>query len=212
MRLERAANATPPNPAAIRAYAEFLDRYQDPAAGRCTRASPSARTPRRPGGPTGAGLSPPGDSRSGGGRPRGCHARIWRLSPRPAVRACRSGRAPGGSSHRSNFIEIPGPSSAFARMAALAPDMRRGGSAAGARPQRGHQRLSDRPWNGGPGTNRIPEAGDPLSLAGARTGKAGRTDKILRIETCDSTATGDLLRVLGYRMRGGCGATWCWKR
>ena len=30
--------------------------------------------------------------------------------------------------------------------------------------------------------------------------------KILRIDTCDSTATGDLLRVLGYRMRGGCGS------
>src|SRR5579884_628288 len=32
MRLQRAAEATPPNPSAIRAYAEFLDRYRDPAA------------------------------------------------------------------------------------------------------------------------------------------------------------------------------------
>ncbi len=31
-RLERAANATPANPQAVRAYAEFLDRYRDPAA------------------------------------------------------------------------------------------------------------------------------------------------------------------------------------
>ena len=30
--LERAANAVPANPAAARAYAEFLERYQDPAA------------------------------------------------------------------------------------------------------------------------------------------------------------------------------------
>ena len=30
--------------------------------------------------------------------------------------------------------------------------------------------------------------------------------KIIRIETCDSTETGDLLRILGYRMRGGCGS------
>ena len=32
MRLERAAAATPPNAAAIRAYAEFQDRYRDPGA------------------------------------------------------------------------------------------------------------------------------------------------------------------------------------
>ena len=36
--------------------------------------------------------------------------------------------------------------------------------------------------------------------------KLAGTEKILRIDTCDSTATGDLLRVLGYRMRGGCGS------
>ena len=30
--------------------------------------------------------------------------------------------------------------------------------------------------------------------------------KIIRIETCESTDTGDLLRILGYRMRGGCGS------
>ncbi len=29
---------------------------------------------------------------------------------------------------------------------------------------------------------------------------------MIRIETCESTQTNDLLRVLGYRMRGGCGS------
>ena len=29
---------------------------------------------------------------------------------------------------------------------------------------------------------------------------------MLRIETCESSETGDLLRILGYRMRGGCGS------
>ena len=29
---------------------------------------------------------------------------------------------------------------------------------------------------------------------------------MIKIETCDSTQTGELLRVLGYRMRGGCGS------
>jgi hypothetical protein len=31
-------------------------------------------------------------------------------------------------------------------------------------------------------------------------------DKVIRIETCESTQTNDLLRTLGYRMRGGCGS------
>ena len=36
--------------------------------------------------------------------------------------------------------------------------------------------------------------------------KLAGANKILHVETCDSTETGDLLRVLGYRMRGGCGS------
>ena len=44
-----------------------------------------------------------------------------------------------------------------------------------------------------------------LSQARELTKLAGDT-KFIKVETCDSTITGDLLRVLGYRMRGGCGA------
>jgi hypothetical protein len=36
--------------------------------------------------------------------------------------------------------------------------------------------------------------------------KLAGADKTIRIETCDSNSTGDLLKVLGYRMRGGCGS------
>ena len=31
-------------------------------------------------------------------------------------------------------------------------------------------------------------------------------DKVIRVETCDSTNAGELLRIIGYRMRGGCGS------
>ena len=31
-------------------------------------------------------------------------------------------------------------------------------------------------------------------------------EKVIRIEMCESAQTGDVLRVLGYRMRGGCGS------
>ncbi|HEV2689083.1 MAG TPA: hypothetical protein VGV35_11025, partial [Bryobacteraceae bacterium] len=36
--------------------------------------------------------------------------------------------------------------------------------------------------------------------------KLAGPDKIIKIETCESAQTGELLRVLGYRMRGGCGS------
>jgi hypothetical protein len=36
--------------------------------------------------------------------------------------------------------------------------------------------------------------------------KLAGESKILKIEMCESTETGDLLRILGYRMRGGCGS------
>ena len=36
--------------------------------------------------------------------------------------------------------------------------------------------------------------------------RLGGDKKVIRIETCESSETGDILRILGYRMRGGCGA------
>src|SRR6266403_5976436 len=36
--------------------------------------------------------------------------------------------------------------------------------------------------------------------------RLGGEKKAIHIETCESTETGDLLRLLGYRMRGGCGS------
>src|SRR5438876_1017867 len=36
--------------------------------------------------------------------------------------------------------------------------------------------------------------------------KLSGTEKVIRIETCDSANAGELLRIIGYRMRGGCGS------
>ena len=36
--------------------------------------------------------------------------------------------------------------------------------------------------------------------------KLAGADKVIRIETCDSANAGELLRIIGYRMRGGCGS------
>ncbi len=85
---------------------------------------------------------------------------------------------------------------------------RRAARRSAARPgaQCGHQRLPGVPQQRGAGTDRVPEAGASLSLAGARAGEAGRPGKVIKIETCDSPNAGELLRILGFRMRGGCGS------
>lgn len=102
-------------------------------------------------------------------------------------------------------ITIPGPLSSFARMAALSPDVApdellpalarnvatNGYQAAGneSLDQTEYLRLLIR---------YIGQARELQSMAGGN-------QKIV-IPACDSEQTGDLLRVLGYRMRGSCGA------
>jgi hypothetical protein len=207
--LERAANAAPAgsqgNPQAVRAYAEFLDRYHDPAArqvyARLAQMLDASRGPaaeraavhRRL-----AGLDLAAGDRDAAGRDLAAFTAAGGAGLSLAAR--QPNRADAG------FIEIPGPLAGFARMAALAPDMDPGDLlAALARNvvMNGYQTAA-----GAEGLEQteflklviryLSQARELEKLAGA--------GKMLRVDTCDSTATGDLLRVLGYRMRGGCGS------
>jgi hypothetical protein len=102
-------------------------------------------------------------------------------------------------------IEIPGPLVAFARMAAIAPDvaperllsaLARNISISGFRSlgneggmqETEYLRLVFR---------YLQHAEDITKLAG--------TGNVLHITECESNETGELLKILGYRMRGGCG-------
>jgi len=102
-------------------------------------------------------------------------------------------------------IEIPGPIRSFSRMAALSP-ICPGGVAPRTRPQRRHQRLP------GISSAEALEMTEYLKLVvrylsqARELGKLSGSERVLKIETCESALTNDLLRVLGYRMRGGCGA------
>ena len=102
-------------------------------------------------------------------------------------------------------VTVPGPLSSFARMAALSPDLApedllpalarnvvtNGYEASGneALQQTEYLRLLVR----------------YISQARELQGMAGKDGKIV-ISTCDSEETGALLKILGYRMRGSCGA------
>ncbi len=105
----------------------------------------------------------------------------------------------------SGVALIPGPLRSFARMAALAPDLSKDDLLAalarnvvtnGYQASSGNEALEQ--------TEYLKLVVRYLSQARELDGLAGK-DKEIRIEACDSSETADLLRVLGYRIRGACG-------
>jgi hypothetical protein len=103
-------------------------------------------------------------------------------------------------------IQIPGPLRSFARMAAISQDIDANDILAALARNvvtNGYQASH---------SNELLEETEYLKLvhrylAQARElDKLAGADKVIRIASCESTQTNDLLRVLGYRMRGGCGS------
>ncbi len=102
-------------------------------------------------------------------------------------------------------VQIPGPLRSFSRMAALAPDL----SPEDLLPALARNVVtSGYQATGG----EVLEPTEYLKLviryvsqARELTTLAG-DKKVIQIETCDSPQAGELLRILGYRMRGGCGS------
>ncbi|MBI3209830.1 MAG: hypothetical protein HYZ37_13170 [Candidatus Solibacter usitatus] len=106
---------------------------------------------------------------------------------------------------QSGMIEIPGPIRSFSRMAALTTDAAPEdflGALARNVVTNGYQAASSS--DALDQTEYLKLVVKYLSQARELTKLAGEK-KVLTIETCESTQTGDLLRILGYRMRGGCG-------
>jgi hypothetical protein len=103
-------------------------------------------------------------------------------------------------------IAIPGPLRSFSRMAALAPEI----SPDDVLPSLARNIVT----NGyqASGSNDVLDQTEYLKLVVRYLSQARELEKLadasgaIKIETCDSSQTGELLRVLGYRMRGGCGS------
>src|SRR5260370_37530162 len=103
-------------------------------------------------------------------------------------------------------IPIPGPLRSFSRMAALSPELASEDlMSALARNvvTNGYQAAS---------SNEALEQTEYLKLVirylsqARELAKLAGADNAIKIETCESARTGEILRVLGYRMRGGCGS------
>lgn len=113
------------------------------------------------------------------------------------------GAAPSST---TEYIEIPGPLRSFARMAALSPTM----APHDLLPALGRNIVT----NGyrALGSNQALEQTEYLTLLLRYLSQARElerlagAEKVIRISQCESSETGVLLRVIGYRMRGGCGA------
>src|ERR1700682_2234756 len=203
--LRKSAEAAPNDPLALEAHAAFLGQHRDPAArdayeklwrllGRNgANAGERARVARRL-----AEL----DLIAGD-----------RASARTHLEGFRSAGGNGLSlpaasevAARFSFIQIPGPLRSFERMAAISPDL----AAEDVLASFAHNVTLN-----GYSALRASESLEPTEylklvmryLTQARElEKLAGPEKILRVETCDSAVTGDLLRILGYRMRGGCGS------
>ena len=103
-------------------------------------------------------------------------------------------------------VDIPGPLRSFNRMAALSPELPAAdvvGAIARNVVTNGYQAAS---------SNEALEPTEYLKLIirylsqARELEKLAGADKIMKVETCESTVTAELLKVLGYRMRGGCGS------
>ncbi|MEP7355009.1 MAG: hypothetical protein ABI824_17415 [Acidobacteriota bacterium] len=203
-RLRSSANSAPNNVAYQRAYAEFLEYYRSkdaraayaklvdalsrenaPASERAAAAEKLAMLDLQAGDRNAAALHLAAYNAAGG------------------TSLVLPNRAPLVS---SESVEIPGPLRSFARMTAISSDLARDEvlpALARAVVNNGYRARSV-----GEGLEQteylslvlryLTQARELEALSGA--------SKIIRITQCDSNETGVLLRVIGYRMRGGCGA------
>jgi len=110
------------------------------------------------------------------------------------------------ASEAVQMVEIPGPLRSFARMVAISvdtapeevlPAIARNVVTNGYQASRSADELEE--------TEYLKLVHRYLSQARELDKLAG-ADKAIRVPTCESTQTNDLLRILGFRMRGGCGS------
>lgn len=202
--LERATEANPSSIPALTAYAEFLERYGDPAA-RTAYSNLLTRV------------------RAGGDRTReatiarriaildllaGDRAAVSRDldSYRLATGATLSLSSAKPDSAMAATATLPGPLRSFARMAAISPDspptdilsaLARNVVTNGFQASHSNDALEQ--------TEYLKLVHRYLSQAHELENLAG-ADKVIKIANCDAANVAELIRILGFRMRGGCGS------
>lgn len=115
-------------------------------------------------------------------------------------------KTPNPDNAAKQFVNVPGPLRSFGRMAAISTDIR---------PEEVLPALARNVVTNGyqaSHSNESLEQTEYLKLVhrylsqARELEKLAGADKVIRIENCDSANAGELLRIIGYRMRGGCGS------
>jgi len=201
--LARAAHDAPNNVVAVAAYAEFLDRYGDPGARDAYQRLVAAA------------------------RNAGDTARASAVARRLAILDLLAGNRDAASGNLEAYVSasgkslklpaatpperwplvpIPGPMRSFSRMAAISPD---------ALPEDILAALARNVVTNGyeaSHSNEALEQTEYLKLVHRYLSQARELEKLageqklIQIETCESPNVAELLRILGFRMRGGCGS------
>ena len=201
--LARAAESSPNSVPALTAYAEFLERYGDPAARQAYDKLLTA-------------LRTSGDSAHAGAIARrvaaldllaGDSAAAARhLEAYRAATGKQASLAPANSGEKPATVSIPGPMRAFARMAAISPD---------ASPDDILPALARNVVTNGyqaSHSNDALEQTEYLKLVHRYLAQARELDKlageshVIQVDKCESPTVADLIRILGFRMRGACGS------
>ncbi|HLJ45292.1 MAG TPA: hypothetical protein VKU01_04760 [Bryobacteraceae bacterium] len=198
--LQQAADSTSATPEVLRDYADFLARHRDPMARAAfEKLLAKSEGPDRMYAARHLALL---DLRAGDWDAAAKHVELYRAAGGTDLTLPQ--RAP--IADKKSMALIPGPIRSFARMAALSPDLHAEdlfSALARNIVTNGYQAAS---------SNETLEQTEFLKLVvrylsqARELDKLAGSDKVIKIETCESSQTGDLLRVLGYRMRGACGS------
>jgi hypothetical protein len=201
--LARAASEAPNNLAAQEAYAEFLDRYGDPSAreayGRALAAAQRASDKTKTG--EAAHRLTSLDLMAGDRDAAARHAEIYRAATGQTLAIGKP-----VASEAWPTAPIPGPMRSFARMAAIAPDS----NPRDILPALAHNVITNG-YEASHGNEAL-EQTEYLKLVHRYLSQAHELEKlanekrIIEVKSCDAPNVADLLRVLGFRMRGGCGS------
>ncbi|HWF10076.1 MAG TPA: hypothetical protein VG297_16525, partial [Bryobacteraceae bacterium] len=200
----KALRSRPNDPEVLAGYAQVLERYKDPSARDAWRKSAAAWQ---------AANRPQDAARS---TRRAVFLDLIAGDRAAAQTDLAAYRSSGGNDlelpasaagpQKQESVSIPGPMRSFARMAALPPDIQpddvllalaRNVVTNGYQASHANDELEE--------TEYLKLVQRYLSQA-RELDKLATADKVIRIANCDSTQTNDLLRTLGYRMRGGCGS------
>ncbi len=202
--LEDAVKTTPKDAATLSAYAEFLDVRRDPGARAAYEKLLAVAGPATATGKNALRRLTELDLLAGDRAAASRHLAAWHQAGGTGLTLAE--HAPTVAALPTGIVEIPGPIRSFSRMAALSPDLpARDIILALARNvvTNGYQAVS--------GSDSL-EPTEYLKLVVRYLGQARELDKLagnthtIQIDNCDSAQTGELLRILGFRMRGGCGA------